>query len=175
MHPPEPVLVLAGLAPAAFYRRDHSNRMLRHRTTPTVCARTSYVPINFARRPSPGAHTSCGRKKVIPFSSGVRVWIPRLWTRAFFAIEPAGRIGPLRGLCWHRISPEVIFRNIHRLLDLRGDQTEIRSERLTAEINLPEQCRLHVNIPHPEFWQSKLACGFMKTRMDIRKMHSMPQ
>ncbi|WP_310244343.1 GGDEF domain-containing protein, partial [Rhizobium rosettiformans] len=31
-------------------------RMLRHRTTPSVCTRTSDVRINLARRPSPGAY-----------------------------------------------------------------------------------------------------------------------
>ncbi|MBU4089141.1 MAG: hypothetical protein KJ670_10525, partial [Alphaproteobacteria bacterium] len=40
----------------ALDRRDDFNRMLRHRTTPSVCTRTSDVRINLARRPSPGAY-----------------------------------------------------------------------------------------------------------------------
>ncbi|MBB5577089.1 hypothetical protein GGD50_005738 [Rhizobium paranaense] len=50
------LFVLARAAPTARDRRDHFNRMLGHRTTPSVCTRTSDVRINLARRLSPWAY-----------------------------------------------------------------------------------------------------------------------
>ena len=54
----QPLFVLARPAPTALDRRDHFNRMLRHRTTPSVCTRTSDVRIKLARRPSPWAYVA---------------------------------------------------------------------------------------------------------------------
>lgn len=54
----EPLLILARPPPTALDTRDDFNRMLRHRTIPNVCTRTSNVRINLARRPSPDAYAA---------------------------------------------------------------------------------------------------------------------